>query len=94
MNINCDVDEGMQPYEKPFLVSIRAFPRPENGHPPLLSAEEPSPFLSTPKTHTTLIFYNGFEITARISNLLGDGNEARTMKFVNFVDLANKRTEI
>lgn len=51
-------------------------------------------FFPKTKTHASLMFHKGAEISGDFSSLEGDGKEARTMKFADAADLAGKSDEL
>lgn len=51
-------------------------------------------FFPKAKAHATLMFHKGAEIPGDFPNLVGDGSEARTMKFMDAADLDAKRAEL
>lgn len=51
-------------------------------------------FFPKAKQHATLMFHKGATIKGDFPNLIGDGKEARTMKFNNLDDVKAKTAEL
>lgn len=51
-------------------------------------------FFPKAKKHASLMFHKGAEIAGDFPSLEGDGKEARSMKFLDAADLAEKRAEL
>ena len=51
-------------------------------------------FFPKAKKHASLMFHKGAEIAGEFPSLEGDGKEARSMKFADMLDLAEKRDEL
>lgn len=51
-------------------------------------------FFPKSKKHATLMFHKGAAIQGDFPNLMGDGKEARTMKFIDLADVKAKSAEL
>lgn len=106
MNINPDVDAWMAAYENPQkelvqairLAILEADPRVTEAikwqAPTFMYKGNIASFFPKAKKHASLMFHKGAEIPGKFPNLVGEGKEARQMKFSDEDDLASKRNEL
>lgn len=106
MNINPDVDAWMAVYDNPQkdLVDMirKAILAVDDRVKESIKWQAPTfeykgniaSFFPRAKKHASLMFHKGAEIPGDFPNLVGDGKEARQMKFADADDFAAKRSEL
>ena len=103
---NSDVDAWLATYDNPMkpVVSrirdrvLKACPEVEEAikwqAPTFIYKGNIASFFPKAKKHASLMFHKGAEIPGIFPNLVGDGKEARQMKFADPSDFAAKRSEL
>lgn len=106
MSRNPQVDEWFSQYENPMkdlvqavretilAADVRIEETIKWQAPTFIYQGNLASFFPKAKKHASLMFHKGKLIQGDFPNLEGDGKEARTMKFINFEDLASKESEL
>ena len=106
MQKNPEVDAWLADYDnpmKPVVSAIRdlvmkALPEVEEAikwqAPTFVYKGNIASFFPKAKRHASLMFHKGAEIPGDFPHLVGDGKEARQMKFVDQDDLAAQKDEL
>lgn len=106
MNKSPAVDAWLAAYENPMkevVMAVReailaADPRVEEAikwqAPTFVYKGNIASFFPKSKKHASLMFHKGASIPGDFPHLVGDGKEARTMKFADLDDLASQRKEL
>ncbi len=106
MNRNSEVDEWFVSYDNPMKDLVQAVretilaadPRIEETikwqAPTFVYWGNLASFFPKSKKHASLMFHKGKLIPGDFPNLEGDGKVARSMKFLDFDDLAAKKDEL
>ena len=106
MNVNPEVDAWFARYDNPQkelvhairLIILEADERVTETikwqAPTFVFNGNIASFFPKAKKHASLMFHKGAEIAGEFPSLEGDGKEARSMKFADMLDLAEKRDEL
>ncbi|WP_420632008.1 DUF1801 domain-containing protein [Candidatus Leptofilum sp.] len=106
MNKNPEVDNWFENYDNPMKELVQAVrekilaadERIEETikwqAPTFVYRGNLASFFPKSKKHASLMFHKGKFIQGDFPNLVGDGKEARSMKFTSFADLETKKDEL
>ena len=106
MNISKDVDAWMAAYDNPqkdLVQAVRLAILDADDRvtecikwqaPTFIYKGNIASFFPKAKKHASLMFHKGAAIPGDFPNLVGDGKEARQMKFVGLDDLAAQKEEL
>ncbi len=106
MNTNAKVDDWMAAYDNPqkdlvqtireviLAADVRITEDIKWQAPTFIYKGNMASFFPKAKAHASLMFHKGAEIAGDFPNLMGDGKEARSMKFLDAEDLVRKKAEL